>query len=126
MSHSASAPTAERKLNLRIPRDKRVRRALLALGRDISLTPGRLAEIVGLSLSRLEVLVKRQVGTNLQTLRSYKQLRLARRLLISTDNPIKNIWIECAFKDAANFNHAFKRHFRLAPRMSGKLLKFEF
>ena len=44
------------------------------------------------------------------------RLSLGATLLARTDKRIKEIWVEIGYNHGSNFDHDFKRHFRISPR----------
>ena len=98
--------------------DKRVRAALAILERDYArqVDYAALAASLGLGLSRLEHLFKRDVH---KPMRIYvRDLRIveAARLLSTTRMRIGEIGTAIGLPDAANFNHLFKEMFGVSPR----------
>jgi AraC-like DNA-binding protein len=75
-----------------------------------------LAAAVNLAPSRLQHLFKDAVAMSIgQHLRN-RRLREAARLLASTHERISEIAYYVGFRDASNFNHAFRREFGVSPR----------
>jgi AraC family transcriptional regulator of arabinose operon len=81
--------------------------------------PGRLEEIaarVGLSSSRLTHLFTESTQVSIRTFIQERRLRHAAELLATTEERIAQIAYAAGFRDASNFNHAFKRTFGVAPK----------
>ncbi len=98
--------------------DKRVRAALAILERDYlrRVDYSAVAASLGLGLSRLEHLFKRDIH---KPMRLYvRDLRIleAARLLSTTRMRIGEIGAAIGLPDAANFNHLFKERFGVSPR----------
>ncbi|HEY0593826.1 MAG TPA: AraC family transcriptional regulator [Thermoanaerobaculia bacterium] len=98
--------------------DRRVRKTLEYLevtGYGHTRT-AELAGRVGLSGSRLGHVFKAQLGISIRDFVRRKRLALAAELVAETDLPIAHIVELSGFPDHANFDHAFKREFGVAPR----------
>lgn len=98
--------------------DKRVSAALAVLERDYQrpVDFAALAASLGLGLSRLEHLFKRDVHKPMRTYVRDLRLREAARLLATTRMRISQIGAAIGLPDAANFNHLFKELFAVSPR----------
>jgi AraC-like DNA-binding protein len=107
--------------------DKRVRVTLAILDRDYAAGPdfSALAEALGLGLSRLEHLFKRDTGQSMREYVRNRRLAEAARLLATTGMRISEIRAAVGFTDSANFAHAFKELFGLSPRAYRIERKFE-
>jgi AraC family transcriptional regulator of arabinose operon len=75
-----------------------------------------LAEVVGLSSSRLSYLFKRQNGITPQQYFEQQRLERARQLLELTDLPVKAIAADVGFDNPFYFTLRFKRHLGESPR----------
>lgn len=98
--------------------DRRVRKTLEFLeargyGR---MRTSELADRVGLSGSRLGHVFKAQLGLSIRDFVRRKRLARAAQLIAETDLSIARIVELSGFLDHANFDHAFKREFGVAPR----------
>ena len=107
--------------------DKRVRFAVAILDRDYAAGPDfcALAEALGLGLSRLEHLFKRDTGQSMRDYVRDRRLSEAARLLGTTRMRISEIRAAVGFTDPANFAHSFKELFGVCPRTYRIDRKFE-
>jgi len=98
--------------------DRRIRSTIELLNRgcDGHISLSDLAHRVGLGPSRLSHLFKNDLNVNIRDFVRERRLARAAELLATTEERISVICMRCGFRDVANFNHAFKRHFGLAPR----------
>ncbi len=98
--------------------DKRVCAALAVLEREFRhpVDFAALAASLGLGLSRLEHLFKRDVRKPMRTYVRDLRLREAAKLLATTRMSIGQIGAAIGLPDAANFNHLFKELFAVSPR----------
>jgi AraC-like DNA-binding protein len=98
--------------------DRRIRSTIELLNCDgdghISLSD--LAQRVGLGPSRLSHLFKTHLNVTIRDFVRERRLAKAADLLTTTEERISEICARSGFRDVANFNHAFKRHFGVAPR----------
>ena len=83
---------------------------------DPRLTQQEVADGVGLAPAHLAVRFKAQ--TRLTFSEYLRQVRLSRAaaLLAQTAKRIKEVWADIGYNYGSNFDHDFKRQFRLAPR----------
>lgn len=98
--------------------DRRVRRIIemLDLEPHCRLHVGELARRVGLGSSRLEHLFKTNARVSIRDFIRERRLAAAAALLETTEERISVIGYQVGFRDASNFNHAFKRRFGVSPR----------
>jgi len=99
--------------------DASVQRAIAIIEQqytDPHLTQRHVADCVGLAPAKLAVRFKMQ--TSLTFGEYLRQVRLSRggTLLAQTDKRIKEIWVEIGYNHGSNFDHDFKRQFRVSPR----------
>jgi len=82
---------------------------------DVPLSPAELAEACGLSVRRLERLVRRRLDDS--PMRYYLKLRLqaARNLLFYSDLPVNEVANACGFSSLPVFDRAFRAHFAHSP-----------
>lgn len=110
--------TAElRGLHLDVPVeavDRRVRVVLRALRGQLDATPAELAELVGLSASRLRHLLNEQLGVPLVRLRWWFRMMRAARVLQSGGD-LSAAAHDAGFSDSAHFTRTFRRMFGFAP-----------
>lgn len=71
---------------------------------------------MGLSPSRLTHLFTETARVSMRAFIREKRLVHAAELLSSTDERIAQIAYSVGFRDASNFNHAFKRTFGVSPK----------
>jgi AraC family transcriptional regulator, arabinose operon regulatory protein len=71
---------------------------------------------VGLSPSRLTHLFTETAQVSMRAFIRERRLLHAAELLSSTDERIAQIAYSVGFRDASNFNHAFKRTFGVSPK----------
>lgn len=81
-----------------------------------NVTLDELAEVVGLSVSRLSHVFRRQTGLTPQRYYELQRLERARQLLELTAMPIKQISNEVGFASPFYFTLRFKRHTGKSPR----------
>lgn len=97
--------------------DRRVRMILEWLNavqpRRVSVA--ELARRVGIGASRLEHLFKTYTKTSIRDFIREQRLRTAAHLLGTSNERISAISMRAGFADVSNFNHAFKKHFGIAP-----------
>jgi AraC-like DNA-binding protein/CheY-like chemotaxis protein len=82
---------------------------------ESGLTPRSIAGEVGMKLSPLDVVFKRQMSC---TITEYiREVRLERSLVLlaTTGSTIKEVWAAIGYNHSSNFNHDFKRRFGLSP-----------
>lgn len=98
--------------------DRRVRQIieLLDLESDHQTRVSELARRVGLGASRLEHLFKIHTKTTIRDFVRERRLAQAAQLLATSEERISIISFRIGFPDISNFNHAFKKHFGIAPR----------
>lgn len=98
--------------------DRRVRRIIdmLDLESHRCLHVGELAKRVGLGPSRLEHLFKTNARISIRDFIRERRLAAAAALLETTEERISVIGYQVGYRDASNFNHAFKRRFGVSPR----------
>jgi len=75
-----------------------------------------LAASVNLCPSRLEHLFKSNVQSSIRDLIRRRRLAEAARLLLTTHDRVSAIAWAVGFRDASNFNHAFRRQFGVSPK----------
>lgn len=76
---------------------------------------GELAEVAGWSVAHLHAVFRRHLQTSPHRMLRRLRLRAARERLASTNQPMKQIAIECGFSDPAAFAHAFKAETGVTP-----------
>ena len=98
--------------------DRRVRRIIeeLDLESHHHVLVSELARRVGLGASRLEHLFKFHTKTTIRDFVRERRLARAAELLATSEERISSIGARIGFTHIANFNHAFKKHFGIAPR----------
>lgn len=82
---------------------------------QVTCTPRGVAHCVGQRLSSLAVAFKRATGYTIGEYIRDARLHRAALLLASTDKSIKQVWADVGYNHASNFDHDFKRHFRVTP-----------
>jgi transcriptional regulator GlxA family with amidase domain len=99
--------------------DRRVRATIELLDgqweRRVSVS--ELARRVGLGASRLEHLFKAHARITIRDFVREQRLVKAAEMLLRTEERISVIGERVGFRDAANFNHAFKKRFGVGPRV---------
>lgn len=98
--------------------DRRIREALALLEHrwhGAARVP-ELAAQLGLGVSHLEHLFKREVSMTISGFIRERRLAEAARLLSGTEQRVCAISLAAGFPDLSNFNHAFKKRFGLSPR----------
>ena len=76
----------------------------------------RLAELVGLSTSRLAHLFRKEMGMSIQSYVVERRLQMAAMLIVQSHERISQIAYSVGFGDVSNFNRAFRAEFGLSPR----------
>ena len=99
--------------------DRRIRIILELLNTALPdrVSVGDLARKVGLGASRLEHLFKTHAKTTIRDFIREQRLRTAAHLLVTSHDRISAISVRAGFADVSNFNHAFKKHYGVAPRL---------
>jgi AraC family transcriptional regulator of arabinose operon len=107
--------------------DKRVRMAVAILDQNYAAGANfcALADALGVGLSRLEHLFKRDTGRSMREYVRERRLREGARLLATTRMRINEVGLAVGFPDPANFTHAFKELFGVCPREYRIDAKFE-
>ena len=97
--------------------DRRIKRVKSVLDEQHRDPPSihDLAEMVGLSASRLAHLFRDEVGKSIRSYIVECRLQTAARLLEATHERISQIAYSVGFADISNFNHAFKKRFGMSP-----------
>jgi AraC-like DNA-binding protein len=75
-----------------------------------------LCAIAGLGVSRLEALFKSAAGVSIREFLHGLRLDKAAELIATTSERISQVVYSVGFRDVANFNHAFKKRFGIAPK----------
>lgn len=75
-----------------------------------------LAAVAGWSVAHLHEVFRERMDTTPHRFLRQQRLRAARERLASTNQPVKQIAVECGFADAAAFSHAFKSAMDQTPR----------
>jgi AraC-like DNA-binding protein len=88
---------------------------LRALKNDLTLSIEQSAKVVGLSVSRLEHIVRKDLGIDLRTWKRHRQMKKARQCLLDLNYPLKHVPDACGIRDRSNFYHAFKEYFGVTP-----------
>ena len=98
--------------------DRRVKRTKTVLDQQYRDPPSleKLAELVGLSASRLAHLFRDETGMSIQSYIVERRLFMAAMLIVQSDEQISQIAYRVGFGDVSNFNHSFKRRFAMSPR----------
>jgi AraC family transcriptional regulator of arabinose operon len=98
--------------------DRRIRRTKTLLDQQYRDPPSleELAEVVGLSASRLAHLFRNETGMSIQSYVVERRLFMAAMLIVQSDEQISQIAYRVGFGDVSNFNHSFKRRFAMSPR----------
>ena len=98
--------------------DRRVKRTKTVLDQQYRDPPSleKLAELVGLSASRLAHLFRDETGMSIQSYIVERRLLMAAMLIVQSDEQISQIAYRVGFGDVSNFNHSFKRRFAMSPR----------
>ncbi|MBQ8162677.1 MAG: helix-turn-helix transcriptional regulator [Clostridia bacterium] len=84
------------------------------------LTVSSIAEAVGMSDSRLSVAFKKVYGQTPLECITQSRMHRAKRLLTTTDMPVKDIAVECGYYDISAFNRRFKTYHGCTPQQLRK------
>lgn len=97
--------------------DRRVVEVVAVLERTYASPPSvrELADAVGVSACHLQHLFKRELRVSLTAFIRQRRLDAAAVLLATSDEYVSQIGVAVGIHDPANFNHAFKRQFGVAP-----------
>jgi len=105
--HSVNADTVH---------DRRVRKVIAKLQIQPQLRTGELSEMVGLSISHLERIFKREVAVTIGEYSKMLRLQRASDLLITTNDTEKEIARRVGIPDESNFIRYFKQRFGVTPK----------
>ncbi|HET7437560.1 MAG TPA: helix-turn-helix transcriptional regulator [Thermoanaerobaculia bacterium] len=94
-----------------------MRAVLSVLDRDYSGVPdyAGIASQLGVCLTRLEHLFKRDTGKSMRDHLRDRRLEAAAAMLVETNQRVSEIAWAVGYKDVANFNHAFRHMFGVSP-----------
>jgi len=96
--------------------DLRVRRVLQTIQSAPSCDAAGLAQMVGLSNSRLSHLFKLETGQDLRSFLTQCRLDRAAQLLQNAETPVKEISYLVGYRHTASFIRAFHKRFGCAPQ----------
>ncbi len=99
-----------------IQTDSRIAKAVRLLNEDPSRTLGDLAYGCALSISRLSHLFRAETGLTLKEFRRNRRLEAARKMLATTDMPIKQIADTLGYRHTSSFVRAFAVDVGVSPR----------
>ncbi|RMD77240.1 MAG: AraC family transcriptional regulator [Lentisphaerae bacterium] len=106
-------------------KDHRVSRALkfieMSLGLDVRVSD--VSREVGLSSVHLNRLMKAELGLTCKQYILKRKLELARRLLLGTALPVKDVAQHCGFSNLILFNRRIRQAFGVSPRRFRKLIQ---
>lgn len=102
-----------------------VRRALIMIDADLSanITPGSLAESLGLSLGYFSALFKRETGKTVTEHIRGRRMEYAQYLLHSTALQVQTVAVHCGIVDVQYFSKLFKKHTGKTPTEFREALK---
>ncbi len=95
--------------------DSRIQTAIQIIQREPASSLRGLAIAVGLSVSRLEHLFKKETGSRIRDVRDEIRIQVGAYLLRATEKPIKEIAWFLGYKYTANFSRAFYRRVHESP-----------
>jgi AraC-like DNA-binding protein len=98
-----------------IQTDSRIAKAVRLLNEDPSRTLGDLAYGCALSISRLSHLFRAETGLTLKEFRRKRRLEAARKMLATTEMPIKQITYMLGYRHTSSFVRAFEVHAGVSP-----------
>jgi transcriptional regulator GlxA family with amidase domain len=101
--------------SIKKPTDYRIRQVLQWIAQDPSKSVQELAQLLGLSGSRLGHLFRSQVDTDLESFLRNARLQKAADLLRHTELSIKAIAALVGYRHASSFDRGFKKKFELEP-----------
>jgi len=99
----------------REPRVLQLQRRLEGVREIHAITPGDMADWVGLSPSRFRVWFKQQFGMPPKQFLTRRRMSQAMRLLRETEQPIKAVARHTGYGDLSTFYHAFRKHTGTTP-----------
>jgi AraC-like DNA-binding protein len=74
-----------------------------------------MADIAGVSVPHLYSLTRQHLGASPHSILLDKRMREAKRLIVASDTPIKEISAACGFLNIETFYRAFKRKYMISP-----------
>jgi AraC family transcriptional regulator len=98
-----------------IQTDSRIAKAVRLLNEDPARTLGDLACGCALSISRLSHLFRAETGLTLKEFRRNRRLEAARKMLATTDMPIKQIAYTLGYRHTSSFVRAFESDAGMSP-----------
>ncbi len=90
-----------------------------------NLSLNKLAEQLSVNASYLSTLFKKEMGCTLTDYVNQRRIQHARKLLLSTDLPIKDIAASCGIPDIYYFNRLFKKHTKTTPKAYRQMDPFQ-
>ncbi|WP_413700825.1 helix-turn-helix domain-containing protein [Psychromonas sp. KJ10-10] len=82
---------------------------------DPDLTLDRLARKAGIPARQISISINQVYGRNVSQVINEYRIERAKQLLISTDNPITQIYFDSGFQTKSNFNREFARVTQQTP-----------
>ena len=82
---------------------------------DPHFTVHQMADLLGMSRTRLHRLARRRLGTSPGRMLRCARLTRSAKLLLSTDQRVGRIAREVGYPDPAHFTRSFKRRFGVTP-----------
>ncbi len=80
-----------------------------------SISREQVAQAVGLSPSRLSHILKEEVNESYSDILTRFRLEQARRLLLTTAEPLSSVATDCGYFDQSHFSKVFQKHFGSSP-----------
>lgn len=112
--------TAEQRVSLQSRHGKRnphlMRAVALAQANmEDPLSPGQIADTVGISSRQLERLFQRHLGISPKRFIMETRLTRARNLLVQTDHSVTEVAVACGFRTPSTFSKVYRAHFGVSP-----------
>lgn len=79
------------------------------------LSPGQIADALGISTRQIERLFQRHLGTSPKRFIMETRLTRARNLLVQTDLSITEVAVACGFRTPSTFSKVYRAHFMVSP-----------
>jgi len=89
--------------------------ALVQANTEDPLSPGEIADELGISIRQIERLFQRHLGTSPKRFIMEARLTRARNLLVQTDQSITEVAVACGFRTPSTFSKVYRAHFGVAP-----------
>ena len=112
--------TAEQRVSLQArhgTRNEYLMRAVELVQENLEdpLSPGQIADTLGICIRQVERLFQRHLGTSPKRFIMEARLTRARNLLVQTDLSITEVAVACGFRTPSTFSRVYRAHFMVSP-----------